>query len=480
MSLLLALAAPAGAFCGVYVAGADESVTNEGSRVVLTWQSGWTTLTVASDAKGGGGEFGLVIPVPGSLAVEDVHTVDSAAVDRLDAYSAPRLVELGCETIETYVPGASESWTEGGGCGGVPVTHTATGPGATEVEVGLSSADRASVSTSATVTVGDYTATVVDASNALGLQGWLAENGFVVPDGADAVLADYLHEGSAFLALRVAADRDPEAESWLTPVQLSYPSAGPSLPIRLGTTSAVGVQDLLVFVLTDVSVGEVGIANYPEVSLDDECLFRSEEDFGDWVEDGFATATGLVSGEVPDVPAVAWAQEYTWLGGKCDPCSDAGQLDDADVAPFGWEGSAEGLQLTRLHVRYDPRAVDADLALYTSASWDRNQLRYVRWAEELEGSFPVCGEGWAEDPGSCPEPEAEPSDTGDAPASSTQAPPAGGGCCAGVALDGVVLLGLWARRRGRRSVRPPDPTRTPPATPASSSPPPRRRRTRRG
>src|SRR6202040_2468555 len=52
-----------------------------------------TVSTLASESKGAGDEFAVVIPVPTFLKREQIHVADRSLVEHLDAYSAPRLVE---------------------------------------------------------------------------------------------------------------------------------------------------------------------------------------------------------------------------------------------------------------------------------------------------------------------------------------------------------------------------------------------------
>ncbi|HTK69527.1 MAG TPA: DUF2330 domain-containing protein, partial [Candidatus Eisenbacteria bacterium] len=90
----LALWAPrADCFCGFYVARGDAKIFNKASKVVMVRDEDRTVLTMVNDFKGNPEEFAVVVPVPTSIAKQQIHIGDKAVVDHLDAYSAPRLVE---------------------------------------------------------------------------------------------------------------------------------------------------------------------------------------------------------------------------------------------------------------------------------------------------------------------------------------------------------------------------------------------------
>src|ERR1700736_5563761 len=80
-------------FCGFYVAKADTKLFNKASQVVLVRDGNRTVMTMVNDFKGELKEFAVVIPVPTFLQRDQIHVGDKSLVDRLDAYSAPRLVE---------------------------------------------------------------------------------------------------------------------------------------------------------------------------------------------------------------------------------------------------------------------------------------------------------------------------------------------------------------------------------------------------
>ena len=92
-ALIVAMAGPAAAFCGFYVAKADSKLFNKSSKVVLSRDGQSTAITMASDYEGEPKEFAVVIPVPTFIERRQIGVVEMKTVDHLDAFTAPRLVE---------------------------------------------------------------------------------------------------------------------------------------------------------------------------------------------------------------------------------------------------------------------------------------------------------------------------------------------------------------------------------------------------
>ena len=90
---ICAASSSAEAFCGFYVGKSDASLFNEASQVALVRDGDRTVLTMSNDYKGELTDFALVVPVPTTLSKEQIHVGERKFLERLDAYSAPRLVE---------------------------------------------------------------------------------------------------------------------------------------------------------------------------------------------------------------------------------------------------------------------------------------------------------------------------------------------------------------------------------------------------
>jgi hypothetical protein len=420
--LLTLLVSSAQAFCGTYVGQAGSSIYNSVSTLAIARQGTRTTLTLSNDFEGDASDFAMLIPVPEVLGPEDVSVVGSDVVGRLDQYSAPRLVSYTCEDLEY----AEESYAQG--CGIIQQEYVVLADGA---GMGIGEDADDSVTVEATFAEGDYEIVILSAEESGDLMRWLSDNGYELPAGAGPILQEYIDSGSFFFAAKVRLGTLPEGKQWLSPLQFGYDSEFFGLPIRIGTASSSGIQDLIVFAVTRSEDGEVGIANYPEVQVEQECMYDStDEDFGTFYN---RKLTESMEG------GAAWVKEYSWAPYHCDPCP-APPLTDADLQEIGFEDSAYGAHFTRLHVRYSPEAATQDLVFYTSGGYGvQSQVRYITYDHALEEFFPVCDLGWSEEPGTC-------EDAVDSAASK--------GCSVSVVpFYGIVLAGgalaLWRRRQHR-------------------------------
>ncbi|MFT5681536.1 MAG: hypothetical protein ACI8RZ_002442 [Myxococcota bacterium] len=386
----------ASAFCGNYVGEAGAELVNTASEVAIVRQQNHTTITMASDFEADVSEFAVIIPVPVILTEEDVRVVDPSLFHTLDQYSGPRLVAYSCD--ELY----PETSSGGGGLGCADYDLAVQ---ATDDMAGSADDPYSDVAVEARFIVGEYEIVVLSAEESESLIGWLNDSGYAVSANAEAIMQEYLDAGSYFFAAKVDTDLIPADQDMLSPLSFSYESDVFSLPIRLGTVNSPGVQDLVIYALTDADAGRVAISNYDEAVAEDECLFRGESDFGDFYEERFSEAVG-------DEPE--WVTEYGWYVtpwvSACDPCPPteiAEPMDINDLTALGFvsadpENPQVEYYFTRLRMRYTPQKATEDLTLYISGLTENTQQRYVQYESYMESLFPICTEGWVEDdPGSC-------------------------------------------------------------------------------
>jgi hypothetical protein len=371
--LLLILAtviAPAAvhAFCGFYVAKADTKLFNKASKVVLVREDDKTVMTMANDFEGDAKDFAVVIPVPTFIEKGQIHVGDNALIEHLDAYSAPRLVEYFDEDP----------------CAPRPVTAMPRAAWA----AGLTKATRDAhekalgVKVEAEYTIGEYDITILSAEQSGGLETWLTENGYKIPEGAGDILESYIKQKIHFFVAKVNLEEKAKAGfTYLRPLQVAYESPKFMLPIRLGTVNANGPQDLFVFALT--RQGRVETTNYRTVKLPTgmEIPVFVKEEFADFYK---AMFTEQVKKE--DMRCVF--TEYAWDMGWCDPCA-AEPLSNEELRKLGvfWlEGSSRNpmarpmnsdVFVTRMHVRYDRAHFPEDLVFQETKDRENFQGRYV-------------------------------------------------------------------------------------------------------
>ena len=379
--------ASAMAFCGTYVGGADSELYNEVSQVAIVRQGTTTVLSISNDVHGDTDDFALVIPVPEVLEEDQVHVLDTELFDRLDQYSTPRLVSYECSDFEHEWDGGEDGGGEGGGW-----TDTASeGGGDVEVE--------------AEYIVGEYSIVILSATESVALFTWLDNNNYSVPAESIDVLQAYLDGGNYFLAAKVDEAAKIGDGDTLSPLQFRYDVDMFGLPIRIGTLNAKETQDVLIYAITDYYDGRVGISNYSEVTVEDECLWEPEEDqtFADFYANEFEEAYQNTEGGV-------WMLEYAWGMGNCDPCT-GDPPDETDLVTLGFDYTGHHHKaeffFSRLHMRYAPEEATQDVVLYTSNITSSEQVRYIEYEYTLEDRFEICGLGWAEDPGSCDDGEDE-------------------------------------------------------------------------
>ena len=215
------------AFCGFFVAGSNEKLTNNASQVAILREGNRTSLTMSNTYKGPPESFAMVVPVPVVLKKEDVKTLPADVFAHIDALSAPRLVEY---------------W-EQDPCAPPMPAMSARGTLDNMVEEGAveKSGSTHGVKIEARFAVGEYEILVLSAQESGGLETWLREHRYTIPQGAAAALAPYVRSQMKFFVAKVdikKVQRDAQGVVQLSPLRVSYESNEVRLPIRLGLLNA--------------------------------------------------------------------------------------------------------------------------------------------------------------------------------------------------------------------------------------------------
>jgi Na+-translocating ferredoxin:NAD+ oxidoreductase RnfD subunit len=364
--LLLAPIGDAEAFCGFYVAKADAKLYNRASQVVIARDGDRTVVTMSNDFRGDPSEFAMVIPVPTFIERRQIHVGDRAALEHLDAFTAPRLVEY-FDPDPCSRALRKEMLMEDRAA--MPSAAPERGAAAKALGVRIEAA----------YTVGEYDILILSAEQSDGLARWLRQNGYRLPDGAERILGSYLRQDMRFFVARVnLGEKQRLGTEFLRPLQVAYESPKFMLPIRLGTLNADGPQELFVYTLT--RRGRVETTNYRTLRLPTgmEIPTYVKAEFGDFYK-------AMFDEQVRREQMRAVFLEYAWDMGWCDPCSadplspeelrglGVFWLDDAPVRRRG----ASDVFVTRLHLRYDAERFPADLVFQQTGDRRSFQGRYV-------------------------------------------------------------------------------------------------------
>jgi hypothetical protein len=358
--LIILSAKPAFAFCGFYVGKADSKLYNQASQVVIARDGNRTVLTMANDYRGDIEDFALVVPVPVVLEKEQVHIGESKIIERLDTFSAPRLVEYFDEDPCQVYP------------------KTIYFGAAREEDTGSIEEDKAKNNLGVTVeqkfTVGEYDILILSAKDSNGLETWLKQNGYKIPQGASQVLHPYIKENLKFFVAKVNIKEFKKTGfNSLRPLMVAYESPKFMLPIRLGTINSQGEQDLIVYLLSPK--GQVQLTNYRSVKVPSDIDIPEfiQQEFGDFYKAMFQKAYERENKTVAFL-------EYAWNMTSCDPCS-AEPLNSEELRQVGvfWEepGQSTNVFITRLHLRYSRDTFPQDLGFQETNNNELFQGRYV-------------------------------------------------------------------------------------------------------
>lgn len=374
--LLLGWAAPAWAFCGFYVSKADATLFNKASQVAIARDGNRTVITMANDVSGDVKDFAVVVPVPMVLKQEQVHVGDPKVLNRLDAFSAPRLVEYfdenPCEPQRRYMDRMMSA----------PAAQELAGAAKAR------SSNALGVTVEAQFSVGEYDIVVLGAKESSGLETWLIQNGYKIPRGAAPLFRPYIRQNMKFFVAKVNLKAFNKAGfEFLRPIQMAYESPKFMLPIRLGMINAGTAQDLVVYILSPK--GQAEVVNYRTVNV------PSDVNVPLFVKDEFAKVyPALFESAYSREGRNVVFREYAWNMGNCDPCS-ADPLNSEELRQAGvfwldeqsqpssssrrfappWVSS--NVFITRLHVRYTRDKFPEDLVFQETANQQTFQGRYV-------------------------------------------------------------------------------------------------------
>jgi hypothetical protein len=310
------VAPSASAFCGFYVSGAGEKLFNNATQVVIMRDGMRTVLSMQNNYQGPPANFAMVVPVPVVLQKENVKTLPREIFSRVDQLAAPRLVEYW-EQDPCYQPGFED--------------HMARMPAGRPKAASLAPAAEAKenrVVIEAQFTVGEYEVLVLSAKDAGGLDSWLKDNGYKIPEGSEPYFRPYIEAGSKFFVAKVDTSKVKfeNGMATLSPLRFHYDSDKFNLPIRLGLVNASAAQDLIVHILAKQKRYEV--SNYPNVTI------PTNLDVTEKTRDNFGPFYAALFDRTLEKNPKAVVTEYSWDAGSCDPCPTPA-LTASELATLG-------------------------------------------------------------------------------------------------------------------------------------------------
>lgn len=357
------------AFCGFYVSGAGGEMFNNATQVVLMREGTRTVLSMQNNYQGPPANFAMVVPVPTVLQKQNVKTLDASLFDRVDRLAAPRLVEYWeQDPCRPILPSKTSTRR----------TKRSKGKKATTK---ADSAKDLGVTIEAQFKVGEYEIVILSAKDSTGLDTWLRQERYQIPQGAEPLLRPYVEAGSKFFVAKVdvAKVKFQDGMAQLSPLRFHYDSETFSLPVRLGMINSSGTQDLIVHILARGKRYEA--ANYKNVTI------PTNLDVKDTVRTRFGEFYASLFDAIVERNPGAVVTEYAWDASTCDPCPipALGRNDLASLGLdvlFGAPASGDvntpsatrarpgrkmrrrrsrGFVLTRLHARYGKGSLADDL-----------------------------------------------------------------------------------------------------------------------
>jgi MYXO-CTERM domain-containing protein len=295
----------------------------------------------------------MVVPVPIVLQKENVKTLPKAVFEHVDQLAAPRLVEYWEQD-----PCPKEREEEADfAFGGMAKREMAAAPSAAAPK-------EYGVKIEAQFSVGEYDVVVLSAQDSGGLDSWLRDNKYKIPEGAEPYLRPYVQSGSKFFVAKVDVKKvsfGQNGMATLSPLRFHYDTEKFNLPIRLGLINAQSAQDLLVHVLARGQRYEA--ANYPNAFI------PTNLNVHEGVRDKFGPFYAALFDKTLEQKPKAVVTEYSWDSGTCDPCPTP-PLEPNEIALLGGDvlGSKQqgeinpyGFVLTRLHARYTKDTLGEDI-----------------------------------------------------------------------------------------------------------------------
>ncbi|MDP3231283.1 MAG: DUF2330 domain-containing protein [Myxococcales bacterium] len=263
-------------------------VVQAGERILFAVDNGKVTAHIQIQYSGDAKEFGWLIPLP-SVPVVKVGSEELFTL-------LLRQTQPTYQTTTVFTGEGCQRQASPGLSFGCQNRAAAFSPSAGRFEDSAAAPQAPPSPLVIQATVGPYDYAVLKADDRAAMVTWLADNRYVIPTGADDVVAPYIRPGAYFLALKLTSGA---STGDIAPVVLEYASDLPMIPITL---TSIGAQPNMGVQVWLVGPGRAIPRNYHHVVINDAQL--------DWAN-GAGNYSAVVTAAVATAPTKhAFVTEY--------------------------------------------------------------------------------------------------------------------------------------------------------------------------
>ena len=202
------------------------------------------TVNVEISYSGAPEGFAWVVPVPPSFTGE-LGVLPPSTLRLLDAATAPRII-----------PPNQFGWDDFGNTDDVATEGDDDDDEGPDDEVDVTELPQ----------VGPYEPQLISSQDAAALTAWLNDNGYLITEEMEPLVAGYVASGMNFLGMKLA----PEAKVQdIAPIAISYPGTQPMIPLVLTAVAAEPEMGILVFIAGSERYEP---ANYEGLFIDTDLL----------------------------------------------------------------------------------------------------------------------------------------------------------------------------------------------------------------
>jgi len=316
----------------------NNPVDQAGERIVFTVNDDATiTSLIEIQYEGSAPDFSWILPIPEAITEDDLQVPDDGPQVFTDLHAAT--------DVQFIAPRADDC------------SRSFAGDAESDGEaVSESMADDA-VEVFASGEVGPFAFDVVGSANPDALISWLRDNDYRVEPFMEPLIDVYVEEQFAFVAMQLI---DGETADSIAPIEITYPSTEPMVPLRLTAVAANPNMPIWLWIFADEQAVP---KNYESMEIDTRELTFS--DFGNQTDYNML------------VPARADA-----LGGRAFITEFAGPASSIDLNN-NYIRSRRDRYLTRAYTMISPDEMTVDPVFSFDGS--KEDVSNVRDASRLEG-----------------------------------------------------------------------------------------------